>query len=172
MCATRVQISSCTLCPCQFQVGNVVRISKLKNKFEKGYTTNWTEEVFKIIKVQPTIPFTYKLEDTLGEVVKGTFYEPELQLAKSGTYRIKKVYSPLLPSNVRGLLIGQSNCGKTTLLLNMLLQSDWLDYDHLYVFGKTLHQQEYRVLKKGFEGRKFAVTEVNVLTANPNPFLA
>ena len=44
----------------KFQIGNVVRISKLKKKFEKGYTTNWTEEVFKIVKVQPTIPFTYK----------------------------------------------------------------------------------------------------------------
>ena len=75
----------------KFQVGDVVRISKLKKKFEKGYTANWTEEVFKIVKVQPTIPFTYKLEDTLGEVVKGTFYEPELQLAKSDTYRIEKV---------------------------------------------------------------------------------
>lgn len=63
----------------------------------------------------------------------------------------KRNNSPLLPSNVRGLLIGKSNCGKTTLLLNMLLQSDWLDYDHLYIFGKTLHQQEYQILKKGFE---------------------
>ena len=63
----------------------------------------------------------------------------------------KRNNSPLLPSNVRGLLIGKSNCGKTTLLLNMLLQCDWLDYDHLYVFGKTLHQQEYQILKKGFE---------------------
>ena len=42
----------------KFHVGDVVRISKLKKKFEKGYTTNWTEEVFKIVKVQPTIPFT------------------------------------------------------------------------------------------------------------------
>ena len=70
----------------------------------------------------------------------------------SWTNRLKKRNnSPLLPSNVRGLLIGKSNCGKTTLLLNMLLQSDWLDYDHLYVFGKTLHQKEYQILKKGFE---------------------
>jgi len=70
----------------------------------------------------------------------------------SWTNRLKKRNnSPLLPSNVRGLLIGKSNCGKTTLLLNMLLQSDWLDYDHLYVFGNTLHQQEYQILKKGFE---------------------
>ena len=47
--------------------------------------------MLKIVKVQPTIPFTYKLEDALGEVVKGTFYEPELQLAKSDIYRIEKV---------------------------------------------------------------------------------
>ena len=63
----------------------------------------------------------------------------------------KRVNSPLLPANVRGLIIGKSNCGKTTLLLNLLLQPEWLDYNHLYVFGNTLHQQEYRILKKGFE---------------------
>ena len=31
------------------------------------------------------------------------------------------------------------------------LQSGWLDYNHLYVFGKSLHQQEYKVLRKGLE---------------------
>ena len=63
----------------------------------------------------------------------------------------KRVNSPLLPANVRGLIIGKSNCGKTTLLLNLLLQPEWLAYNHLYVFGKTLHQQEYQILKKGFK---------------------
>ena len=58
--------------------------------------------------------------------------------------------NPLLPKNIRGLIVGKSNCGKTTLLLNLLLQPDWLDYNHLYVFGKSLHQQEYQILKKGF----------------------
>ena len=33
-----------------------------------------------------------------------------------------------------------------------LLQPGWLDYNHLYIFGKSLHQQEYKILKKGFEG--------------------
>ena len=64
---------------------------------------------------------------------------------------IKRVNSPLLPDNIRGLIIGKSNCGKTTLLLNLLLQSNWLDYNHLYVFGNTLHQLEYQILQKGFE---------------------
>ena len=70
----------------------------------------------------------------------------------SWKHRLKKrENSSLLPTNVRGLIIGKSNCGKTTLLLNLLLQSNWLDYSRLFVFGNTLHQQEYRILKKGFE---------------------
>ena len=56
-----------------------------------------------------------------------------------------------LPSSNRGLIIGKSNCGKSTVLFNLLLQPGWLDYDHLYVFGKSLHQPEYQILKKGFE---------------------
>ena len=35
--------------------------------------------------------------------------------------------------------------------LHLLLQPNWLHYNHLYVFGKSLHQQEYKVLQKGFE---------------------
>ena len=59
--------------------------------------------------------------------------------------------SPLLPSNIRGLIIGKSNCGKTTLIFNLLLQPEWLDYSHLYIFGKSLHQPEYKIIRKGFE---------------------
>ena len=40
---------------------------------------------------------------------------------------------------------------KTTLLLNLLLQPNWLDYSKLSVFGKSLFQPEYRNLKKGFQ---------------------
>ena len=75
----------------KFHVGEKVRIAKKKKTFEKGYTSNWTEEVFTVVEVQPTFPYTYRLEDTRGESVKGTFYEPELQQAKQTTYRIEKV---------------------------------------------------------------------------------
>ena len=64
---------------------------------------------------------------------------------------IKRENSPLLPENIRGLIVGKSNCGKTTLLFNLLLRHGWLDYNHLYVFGKSLHQPAYQILKRGFE---------------------
>jgi len=58
---------------------------------------------------------------------------------------------PLLPKSLRGLIVGKSGCGKTTLLLNLLLQQGWLDYSKLSVFGKSLFQPEYRILRKDFE---------------------
>ena len=42
----------------KFQVGDDVRISKYKNIFTKGYTPNWSEEVFVIKKVKNTVPWT------------------------------------------------------------------------------------------------------------------
>ena len=38
----------------KFPVGNNLRISKYKNIFAKGYTTNWSEEVFVIRKEKTT----------------------------------------------------------------------------------------------------------------------
>ena len=63
----------------------------------------------------------------------------------------KRFNNPLLPRSIRGIIVGKSGCGKTTLLLNLLLKPGWLDYDNLCVFGKSLFQPEYRILKKAFE---------------------
>ena len=40
----------------KFKVGDCVIISKYKNIFAKGYTPNWSEEVFVIKKVKNTVP--------------------------------------------------------------------------------------------------------------------
>ena len=58
--------------------------------------------------------------------------------------------NPLLPRSIRGLIVGKSGCGKTTLLLNLLLKPGWLDYNTLFVFGKSLFQPEYKILRSAF----------------------
>ena len=76
----------------KFKVDDKVRISKYKrNVFDKGYTPNWTEEIFTIDKIQYTNPITYKLKDLNNEEKQGSFYEAELLKAKQEVFRIEKV---------------------------------------------------------------------------------
>ena len=63
----------------KFKVGDHVRISKYKNIFAKGYTPNWSEEVFVVSKIKNTVPWTYVINDLNGEEIIGKFYEKELQ---------------------------------------------------------------------------------------------
>ena len=74
-----------------FKEGDKVRISKYRGIFDKSYKGNWSEELFVIYKTQPTIPITYRINDLLGEDIKGSFYEQELQKADQEVYRIEKV---------------------------------------------------------------------------------
>ena len=58
----------------KFKIGDTVRISKYKrNTFDKGYTPNWTEEVFIIDKIKQTNPITYGIKDLNGEEINGSF---------------------------------------------------------------------------------------------------
>ena len=75
----------------KFKVGDHVKISKYKNIFAKGYTPNWSEEVFVIKKVKNTVPWTYVINDLNGEEIIGTFYEKELQKTNQQEFRIEKV---------------------------------------------------------------------------------
>ena len=75
----------------KFKVGHHVRISKYKNIFAKGYTPNWSEEVFVIKEVKNTVPWTYVINDLNGENIIGTFYENELQRTSQQDFRIEKV---------------------------------------------------------------------------------
>ena len=75
----------------KFKFGNHVKISKYKKLFAKGYTPNWSEEVFVIKEVKNTIPWTYLINDLKGEEIIGTFYEKELQKNNQQEFRIKNV---------------------------------------------------------------------------------
>ncbi len=75
----------------KFSIGVKVRITKKKCTFEKGYTPRWTEEVFTVSVIQYTYPPAYKITDSNGEEIQGTFYEKELQKTTQDTFRIEKV---------------------------------------------------------------------------------
>ena len=68
-----------------------VRISKYKNIFAKGYTPNWSEEVFLVSKIKNTVPWTYVVSDLNGKEITGSCYKKELQKTRQEKFRIERV---------------------------------------------------------------------------------
>ena len=64
----------------KFKIGDIFRIWKYKNICAKGYTPNWSEEVFVIKKVKNTVPWTYVINDLNGEEIVGTCYKNKKNL--------------------------------------------------------------------------------------------
>ena len=75
----------------KYKKGDTVRISKYKRHFEKGYTPNWTEEIFTIDKINMTNPVTYQVKNLNNKKILGFFYTQELSPAKQNIFRIEKV---------------------------------------------------------------------------------
>ena len=67
-------------------------MSKYKNIFAKGYTPNWSEEVFVSNNIKNTVPWTYVINYLNGEEITGSFYEKELQNTNQKEFRIEKVF--------------------------------------------------------------------------------
>ena len=59
-------------------------------------------------------------------------------------------HSPLLPDDVRAIIVGKSGAGKSVLLAYLLLEPEMLDYDNLIVCGPSLHQPLYKIMNRGF----------------------
>ena len=65
----------------------------MKRTFEKGYLPGWTEEIFTIVQRITRNPPVYRIKDYNGEVLEGTFYEPELQqvMKTDEIYKIENI---------------------------------------------------------------------------------
>jgi len=63
----------------KFEIGDKVRIVTKRRTFQKGYESNWSEEIFEIVKRFPRHPPVYRIKDMMDEIIEGTFYEAELQ---------------------------------------------------------------------------------------------
>lgn len=76
----------------RFKNADLVRISRKKKTFEKGYMPNWSREVFSIYERLPTTPVTYKIRDYDKTPIQGTFYEAELQkVISKDIYQIESI---------------------------------------------------------------------------------
>ena len=94
----------------KYTIGDVVRISKARRVFDKGYLPNWTEETFIVYDRRNRSEPFYYLRDYGGEDVKGGFYEHEIQrVNEPNDYRVEAVLST---KKVRG--------GKTLRLVKWL----------------------------------------------------
>jgi len=64
----------------KFKVGDRVRISLVKGKFDKGFQARWSLDIYEITAIKQTNPYTYKLYlPSTHENLDGSFYEQELQ---------------------------------------------------------------------------------------------
>ena len=79
----------------KFKINDLVRISlKRRNIFDKpSGNIKWSEELFKIHSINKSNVITYKIKDLNDEIIKGNFYEKELQKTKntSQVYIIDKI---------------------------------------------------------------------------------
>lgn len=79
----------------KYRVGDLVRISRTKGTFEKGYLANFSEEIFKIKRIlKHTKPQVYEIEDLAGETIDGIFYEEELAVIEKDlqdNFKIDKI---------------------------------------------------------------------------------
>ena len=67
-----------------------VRVSKFKTIFEKDYTSNWTTEVFRILKIQKINPVTY-LRKIMWKIAGGFFVYELHCIANHDIYVVKKM---------------------------------------------------------------------------------
>ena len=127
-------------------------ISKHKRKvFVKGYTPNWTEELFVIDKVQYTNPVTYNLKELSDEKMKGSFYEPELLKAKQDIFRIEKVI--------------RKNPKKKLALVKWKSYSDdfksWIPFKDVVNFT-IMEQENYEILSSDSENEDVELSDSNL----------
>lgn len=56
-------------------------------------------------------------------------------------------HSALLPNNIRCIICGPSNCGKTNVMLSLLESPNGLRFENVYIYSKSLYQPKYVYLQ-------------------------
>ena len=79
----------------KFKIDDLVRIFlKRRTLFDKpSGNIKWSEQLYKIYKINKSNVITYQLKDMNDEIIRGQFYEKEIQLTENtiGEYIIEKI---------------------------------------------------------------------------------
>ena len=67
--------------------------------------------------------------------------------------KLKFNHNEKIPESFRMLIVGSSGSGKTQLLFKLLLSPNYLDYENLIIFSKTINQDEYQILYHAFRNK-------------------
>ena len=57
-------------------------------------------------------------------------------------------HGELLPNTIRALICGPSNCGKTNVMIGLLIDKNGLKFENVYVYSKSLQQDKYEFLQQ------------------------
>ena len=81
----------------------------------------------------------------------------------------KANHAPYFPNNIFCVIAGATGCGKTNLMIDLLLSEEILDYGGVYIYTSTLNQDAYVYLKKQYskiENELRTICKRNVKIAN------
>jgi len=62
----------------------------------------------------------------------------------------KRKHGEMLPSTVRAIICGPSNCDKTNVLVSLLENPNSVRFENVYVYSKSHQQPKYRYLENLF----------------------
>ena len=94
--------------PSKLKIGDRVRINYKRGILDnKGYLPNWTYQIYTICEVLNTNPITYKIKDERGDIIKGSFYEEEVQKTnqKENIYLVEDVLKTRIKNKKKEYLI-------------------------------------------------------------------
>jgi hypothetical protein len=72
----------------------------------------------------------------------------QLDIVASNYQKQNSYHGKLLPNTIRSIICGPSNCGKTNLMIGLLLHEQGIRFRNVYVYSKTLYQPLYNYLEK------------------------
>lgn len=105
------------------------------------------------------------------KIVKQKLSLPIIDLNVDQCRSLTSKHGDLLPSSIRCIICGPSNCGKTNAMISLILDPNGLRFQNVCVYSKSLNQSKYQFLRevlKSVEGLKYSEYSENDVIISPH----